>query len=289
MHQTHCVGDALPSVRIDFGPVLLGPLFGAAFHRSDDTAWTEAFINDDWSNTPTWTWPDDFPLWQRLRELLDIVAADAAGKYLVVTPDLGGSADVLLNLRGTTKLCLDAVDRPEQITSAIDAIYPAWRRAFSEIYRIVVEQHGAGLVHWLGMWSNQPYHVPACDFNFMIGPNEFNSLCRPDIARQAATVGRAVFHLDGPGAARHADALLEIPDIQAIQFTPGTAKPSVQPWLEMFQRIQAAGRSLWIFCPAGEVDLLCDALRPEGLGVVTQTKTAAELDELFAKFCRRYG
>jgi hypothetical protein len=28
---------------------------------------------------------------------------------------------------------------------------------------------------------------PACDFNFMIGPDQFNALCLPDIARQTAT------------------------------------------------------------------------------------------------------
>ena len=63
--------------------------------------------------------------------------------------------------------------------------------------------------------------IPACDFNFLIGPREFERLFLPDIARQAATAGRAIFHLDGPGAARHIDALLDLPELQAIQFVPG--------------------------------------------------------------------
>jgi hypothetical protein len=131
--------------------------------------------------------------------------------------------------------------------------------------------------------------IPACDFNFMIGPKEFERVCLPDIARQAATVGRAVFHLDGPGAARHIDALLEVPDIQAIQFTPGEGTPSALAWVEMFRKIQAKGRSVLVICPANEVLALCDALRPEGLAImITESLTPKTLDDVFAQLTSRY-
>ena len=105
MQQVHRVGDMLPRIRVDFGPVLLG---GRREVRSD-TSWTHAFIDDDWSNAPDWTIPDDHPDWRLLRELTGRVAQDAAGRYLVCTPDLGAAADVLLNLRGSAQLCLDVV------------------------------------------------------------------------------------------------------------------------------------------------------------------------------------
>jgi len=68
----------------------------------------------------------------------------------------------------------------------------------------------------------------------------------PIIARQASSVGRAVFHLDGPDAARHVKALLSVPAIDAIQFTPGAANPSAIPWIDMFRTIQSAGRSVLV-------------------------------------------
>jgi len=288
LHQLHCVGDALPSIRVDFGPVLLGAMFGGKLEFGGDTAWTHAFINDDWSNAPDWTLRDNNPWWLLLCSLLKRVAADAAGRYLVCTPDLGASADVLLNLRGATALCLDVLEQPDRISSATDAIYPAWHRAFSQLYRETTARR-AGLIHWLGVWSDRPYMIPACDFNFMIGPNEFNRLCLPDIARQAATVGRAVFHLDGPGAARHIDALLDVPDIQAIQFTPGTGTPSALAWVDMFRKIQRRRRSLIVVCPAHEVLTLCEALPPEGLAfLLDNAPPPDELDDLFRQLCRQY-
>ncbi|HOW69143.1 MAG TPA: hypothetical protein PKY77_00965 [Phycisphaerae bacterium] len=287
LRQLHRLGDALPHIRVDFGPVLLGALFGGRLEFGSDTAWTHAFIDDDWSNEPDWTVRYDNPWYQLLGKLVELVSADAAGRYLVCTPDLGGSADVLLNLRGATGLCLDVIDRPERLGAAINRIYPAWRQVFADLYRGATRR-GAGLIHWLGLWSDRPYVIPACDFNAMISPRQFRGLCLPDIARQAATVGRAVFHLDGPDAARHIDDLLEVPGIQAIQFTPGAGTPSAIPWLPMFQKIQARGRSLLIFCPPGEILEVCRGLRWEGLAILLEAPlTPPQLDDLLTHTRRR--
>ncbi len=80
LRQTLCVGDALPNIRVDFGPVMLGGLLGAPVWFESDTTWTESFINDDWSNAPSWQIPEDGPWWNLLRMLLRRVAQDAAGR-----------------------------------------------------------------------------------------------------------------------------------------------------------------------------------------------------------------
>jgi hypothetical protein len=288
LRQTYRVGDALPSIRVDFGPVFLGGLLGGELEFGSDTTWTRALINDDWSNAPDWVLRDDNRWWVLLKELTQRVAKDAAGRCLVRTPDLGGSGDVLLNLRGSAPLCLDVADQAERVRGAVDAIYPAWRRAYSTLYRITLSQ-GAGLIHWLGLWSDRPYIIPACDFGALIGPQQFRDLFLADIALQAATAGRAVFHLDGPDAARHVDALLELPEIQAIQFTPGAGTPSALAWVEMFRKVQDRGRSVLVVCPADEVIELCEALRPEGLAILVDTPLSpTELDELYAQFWRLF-
>ncbi|MCG3150035.1 MAG: hypothetical protein PCFJNLEI_03502 [Verrucomicrobiae bacterium] len=283
LSQTHSVGDALPHIRVDFGPVLLGGLLGGKIEFGSDTTWTHAFIDDDWSNAPDWRLRDDNQYWKQFQHLTRLVAAEARSRFLVCAPDFGGSADVLLNLRGPTGLCLDVLEHPDRVRAAIDAIYPAWRQAYTEFYRLTVGA-GAGVLTWVQLWSNRPYMPPACDFNYLIGPDEFQRLCLPDIARQAATAGRAVFHLDGPGAARHIDALLELPELQAIQFTPGEGTPSAVAWLEMFRKIQRAGKSVLISCPANEVLVLLEELRPDGLALWTGGLPAAELDQLFTEF-----
>jgi hypothetical protein len=145
-------------------------------------------------------------------------------------------------------------------------------------------------VHWLGLWSDRPYMVSECDFNALIGPRLFQRLFLPDIARRAAAVGRAVFHLDGPDAVRHIDALLATPEIQAIQFTPGAGTSSALAQAPMLRKVQASGRPVLVICPAREVLDLCDVLRPEGLGILLdESLTPAELDDLYGRLCRRFG
>lgn len=290
MAQTLRVGDALPHIRVDFGPVMLGALLGAEVAFGADTTWTHAFIDDDWSNSPRWALQEDNRWWRLLQELTERTAQAARGRFLVCTPDLGGSGDVLLNLRGSAALCMDAVAQPERLRDAVDALYQVWRKAFEMLYRRTVEEGGAGLIHWLGLWSDRPYMIPACDFNFMLGPTQFEELLLPDIVRQAATVGRAVFHLDGPGAAIHIDSLLRVSALQAIQFTPGAGTPSALPWLHMCRKIQAAGKSVILICPAGEVLEVCKALAPEGLALLVDTATNPdEAKALYRAVCRYYG
>ena len=289
LQQIHRVGDTLPNIRADFGAVLLGGLYGGEREESADTSWTVHYIDDDWSNVPDWPALREDNHWlQLMRSSLRRAAQDAAGRYLVCTPDIGSSADTLITLRGSTKLCMDLFDHPQEIRTAVDGIYHGWRQAFRELYWCTVDQ-GAGMFHFFGLWSNQPYTLQACDFNALISLQHFQEFFLPDIARQAATAGRAIFHLDGPRAAAHIDALLEVDQLQAIQFTPGAGTPSALAWVDMFRKIQAAGKSVLAICPADEVLELCDALDPSALAVLVEgALTVAELDDLYAEFRRRF-
>jgi hypothetical protein len=267
--------DWFPWLRVDFGPVMLGGLLGAPVEFISDTTWTHACIPDDWSGQPDWTISTHNP-WQRLLpELIEVLARDAQENYIFCTPSLGGSADVLMNMRGPEGLCLDLVDRPERIRTAVEAIYQAWRKSYDLIWTTAA-QFPVGVINWVGMWSNQPYHVLECDFNYLIGPRDFQEFFLPDLVRQAKAAGRAIFHLDGPGAARHIDMLLEQEEIQAIQYVVGAGNQS-RPWLPMLKKIQDRGRALQIACEGNEVLELAENLRPEGLAFLTSFQTTEEM------------
>jgi 5-methyltetrahydrofolate--homocysteine methyltransferase len=288
MLQVHRVGDSLPSIRLQFG--WLGGSFGCKSEYSSDTSWTYPTINDDWSSAPDWKVNEEDADWKRAQTLARRVAQDAVGRYLVMSSGFGMGGDMLMSMRGSTELCLDLIEQPERVRAAIDAIYPAWHRMVTEEFSIVTGA-GAGWVQSLGLWSSRPCIIPQCDFSFMISTPHFERIFLPEIARQAATVGRAVFHLDGPGVARHIEAILQVPDIQAIQWVPGDGSPSPLPWIDMLRMIQRRGRSLQVICPPLDVLPLCDALRPEGLAIAVSggSLTCSEMDDLFAAFCHRYG
>ena len=134
--NTHWAGDAFPSLRTDFGPVSLGMLVGAPVEFGSDTTWTHRFIADDWSNSPDWQIREDNPWWLLMQKLQGMNAEHAHGRYILMNPSLGGSADVLLNLRGADQLCLDTADQPERIAAALPQIFAAWRKGFTTLWDI---------------------------------------------------------------------------------------------------------------------------------------------------------
>jgi hypothetical protein len=289
VRQIRRFGDALPAVRVDFGPGLVASLIGVDRQFASDTGWLPRVIcNPEWADAPDWRVKDN-RWWRQYLLLLDMAAEHGAGRYLVCSPNLGAGPDILAKLRGGTELCMDLLDRPETVAAAIDALYPAWHEAFVAFYERALVA-GALPIHWLMLWSERPYMVSECDLGYMIGQREFRRLCLPEIARQVAAVGRACFHLDGSGATRHLDTLLEIPQIRAIQYTPGAGTPSAMPWLGMFRRIMATGRAVMISAPVGEVLPLMEALPPEGLAIqVEGPATVDELEEIESAVNRRYG
>jgi len=257
--------DTVPCLRVDLGPVVTAAFLGAPleFALEENTSWQKPVIE---------AWHDDAipPLdpenrWlQTVLKLSAYAARDAAGRYLVALPDFSGAFDVLANLRGTEKLLLDLYDNPAVLGSAAARILEAWEHAFAMTYDAILDC-GAGVTSWLHVWSNTAYTVPTCDFNYMISREHFKLFVMPSLAEQARRAGRCLFHLDGPGAAKHAETLAEEPSITAVQFTPGAANPSAVPWIPMFQMLQRAGKPLVIECLCSDVPQLVDKLDHRGL------------------------
>ena len=45
------------------------------------------------------------------------------------------------------------------------------------------------------------------------------------------------YHLDGPDAIKHLDALCEIDDLDVVQWVPGSGRGELQDWTWLFDRI----------------------------------------------------
>lgn len=260
-------GDAVPSIRIDLGPVATAAFLGSRVEvaAAEDTVWQHPIL-DDLESIPELEISDDNPWWVRVQELTKRLAERAAGRYAVCLPDLSGPTDILASLRGSEELCLDLFEEREVITETSMRLVDAWEKAFRRLNELAHEA-GAATVHWLGCWSDTVYTVPTCDFNALIGPRDFNELCLPTYREQARRAGRVCFHLDGPDAARHAEALANAPELTAIQYTPGAGTPSAMAKLDMLHMLQEAGKPILVITPPDEVEALQRHLAPQGLAL----------------------
>jgi hypothetical protein len=114
----------------------------------------------------------------------------------------------------------------------------------------------------------------------MIGPQMFREFFQDIIREEAAFLDRAIYHLDGPGAIRHLDALCEIKEIDAIQWVPGEGQPPMSDWIGLLKQIQEKGKGLHINCASHEVRPIVESLRPEGVIICTGTESPEAADAL---------
>jgi 5-methyltetrahydrofolate--homocysteine methyltransferase len=282
-------GDAFPLVfPVSTSLVAIQAAYlGGRYGLRSGTGWCEPVL-DDWASRPPLAVDPSNPWWAATQRLLDEGVRAFAGRAAVGIPDLQGGGQILDLLRGTERLAIDLVENGNPVHLALQEIDTAWLAYWQRCNDLILLRQD-GYVDWLGVWSGLPAVTIECDFSCMISPRLFEEFFLPSLRRQTAWVERTIYHLDGPGAVRHLDALLDLETLDGIQWVPGTgARPMIE-WLPLLRRIQEGGKRLVIACQAGETLGLLDALRPDGLLISTRCRSGEEAQALVAEAARRSG
>ena len=262
---------------------------GAPYHVDPGTltGWA-APLFDDWSHRPRFFPVVKNPWWLATLRLLEAGSRQGRERWCVAIPDLQGGGEILALLHGSERLALDLVDRAEEIAPALAEINAAWLYYYTECFT-TIHHWQEGFVDWLGIWSDVPAATVECDYMVMVSPKMFERFFLPAVAEQVGMVERSIFHLDGPGAVKHLDMLLALPDLRGIQWVPTPERPRPGDWIGLFQRIQAAGKRLILNCTAGDLMGLFDGLKPELLLIDLNCSSLNEADEIMCAVERRFG
>jgi 5-methyltetrahydrofolate--homocysteine methyltransferase len=288
IEATNFYGDTLPYHFINLGPGALAAFMGCASVLQQNTIWQEPLI-EDWAAAPELVLHEDNSMWQTCQALTQASVSAAQGRWITSLTDIGGAMDISSYFRTPEKLCFDLIEHPAEVQKAEAAILKAWFQVYDRLEPLVRAYWG-GTIAWNGLWHAGRTYTPQCDFSIMISPDMFRRFALPFLQRQAAALDATTYHLDGPGAIRHLDALLTVPNIRAIQWIPGDGQSrAVADWLDLYRKILDGGRNIQMHCPTPEeLDLIFDQLDPDRITVWLGTggdpeKTMARLDRLRAK------
>jgi hypothetical protein len=127
---------------------------------------------------------------------------------------------------------------------------------------------GLPISTWTPLLCDGRFGIPANDFSGVVSPIMFAEIFLPGILSECRFFDRSLYHLDGPGALRHLDLLLEIPKLDAIQYVPTPSEATFAKWAGVYRRIQTAGKGVQVTCELAEIEEVIAALRPEGLYLV---------------------
>ena len=223
-------------------------------------------------------------------ELTDALIEMGKGKFIVGYTDLHVGGDAIAAFRDPQQLCLDILEYPEQIKALCDKI----TNDFLQVYDIFHEKlSAAGMPSstWLPATCKGKFHVPSNDFSCMISNEMFEEIFLPGIIKECQHMDHCIYHLDGPGALRYLDLILDILEIDAIQWVPTAGQDYWANWIDVYQRIQQRGKALQILSiPASDLEYLFEVLGPEGVWL-SQITGIKNLDEAKAvlKVINRWG
>ena len=268
LRNTVYYADALPVTIPNLGPEVFSAFYGCEMEYTDRTGWSSPILEDlSEESLASLRLDREGFYFEKIVELGDALAEAGKGTFIVGYTDLHAGGDAVAALREPMALAFDMVEQPDRVKAFCDRV----AADFLEVYDFFHERFSAAgmpSTTWCSATCRGKFHVPSNDFSCMISAPMFEEVFLPGIRRECSHMDRCIYHLDGPGALQHLDALLDTPEIDAIQWVPGAGRDYWADWIDVYQRIQERGKALQILSvPAGDIGLLRQSLRPEGVWV----------------------
>ncbi|MHB9134634.1 MAG: uroporphyrinogen decarboxylase/cobalamine-independent methonine synthase family protein [Armatimonadota bacterium] len=275
--STYYAGDAFPTYRPALGPSFFAGILGAPVEFRPGTVWYHPCITD-LAAAPLPRFNPADALWQKFLRLTQAAADHAPGRFILGQSDMVPPTDILSALMGPGELCMAMLEEPELVQTWLAALTESFLDAYHAQEALLPE--GNGYTSWLTCWSAYRSYCLQNDFSCMISRQTYRQFCVPELQAICDDFQRSIYHLDGSGAIQHLDALLELPRLHAIQWTPGDGQPPMSQWIPLLQRIQQAGKGLFLYCAPHEVEIILQDIAPEGVIFCTWASTPEEADDL---------
>lgn len=245
LDKIHYFGDAFPKWFPNFGAGFLAALLGSTPEYNNKTTW---FHPPPIFRLASLEKPiDQNQLWyKRFNAIYTTAAQRWGGEILIAYTDIGGNLDILASLMGSQQLLTAIMDKPDEIKVYCKHITRRWL----ELYQLLNEnlpKQQKGQTCWAPIWAPGTTYMLQSDLSIMISPRMFNQFVLPDIEACCDVIEYPFYHLDGPGAVRHIDALLSIKKLRGIQWIPGAGAPPPEEWLPLLEKIRNAGKLCQVY------------------------------------------
>ncbi len=247
LEHTLLLGDSFPNATCDLGPGSMALYLGSEPKFAEDTVWytetcEEAEEFADLTFDPQNKW------WVRHQEILRKMVELAGGDYLVCIPDIIENADILSSLRGAQELCYDMIDCPEDVEAGVQKIDEFYFKYYDALRDIVADPDGTVAYTVFQILGPERIAKIQCDYSALISPDMYWDIIVPSLRKQCRNLRHSMYHLDGPDAIKHVDALMTIEELDALQWTCGAGQPdgASERWFPIYDKVRDAGKSLWI-------------------------------------------
>lgn len=262
--KTHVfLAESFPSLSVNIGPGSMAIYLGSEPMFTQDTVWFKECIQDTWEQWGQLKYDPDNHWWKKHIEMVEMAVEMAKDNFLVDIPDIVENVDILAAMRGAERLCYDLIDSPELMKNYIEQIDDLYFCYYDKFYSIVKKEDGSCSYTAFDIWGPGKTAKIQCDFSALMSPGQFEEFVVPSLRNQCKKLDFSLYHLDGPDAVKHLDALLKIDELDAVQWTPGAGNPdgANERWYPIYDEVKNAGKGLWISIYDGDVNTWSNSSR----------------------------
>jgi hypothetical protein len=266
----------------------LEAIAGCPIQASRNSFWAEVCVKD-WR---AWRWPESFvdnPWTQKLAELMEALAAHAAGRYQVAPTLMRGPADILSAMRGGAPYVMDLIDTPEMVQPAIEAAARLWL-AVAEVQLARIPLSASGYVAGaaaLRTWAPDKVLWLQEDAMSLLSPKLYRKHFLPVDRRLSDAFRCVAFHLHG-SALWAIDDLIQVPGIDVLELNLEDARCDIEGTFAGWRKIQQHKPVvLWrMYGPDFEAWLnrVLRELPAAGVSIQVSARDLAEAETAYAVF-----
>jgi len=179
---------------------------------------------------------------------------------------------------------MDLMENPEGVRQTMRALFKAWRKVWDDYYGIVKDIQ-PGTASWIGIWAPGKAYPVQNDFSCLVSPSMYREFFLDELIAEIEYLDYSIYHLDGPEALQHLDILLEIPELNAIQWVAGARsdREGIGKWLPLYKKIQDKKKAIVVYPKVEEIDLVMENLKPEGLLISMGCSSEEEAEAVMKK------
>ncbi|MCK9478645.1 MAG: trimethylamine corrinoid protein 2 [Firmicutes bacterium] len=247
--KTHTFyAEAFPYVNLNMGAGSMAVYLGCNPVFSNHTIWIEPLKVETFSHFDSLKYDGNNYWWKLHQEALQKAVELADDEFYIAIPDIIEGLDILSSLRGANNLCFDIMDEPDAVKRRLDEINQLYYKYYDRVYDIVKKADGSACYTAFSILAQGRVAKIQCDFSAMISPVQFRDFALTHLKEQCKNLDYTVYHLDGTDAICHLDAILEMEQLNALQWTPGAGKEDGgnEMWYPIYDKTVAAGKGLWI-------------------------------------------
>ena len=256
--------ETFPIFWPNLGPEVYSAFFGVELSYKEVTSYATPIIKE-WSQMDQIKLDFNNSYFRKIEEMTYAALERCKGKFMVGYTDFHPGLDCAAAFRDVQELCIDFLLEPDLVKELIDISSRDFQKVFDH-FDSILKLHNQLSVTWMGIPSFGKMHIPSCDIGTLISPEQFEEFVLPVLKNEVKPMTHNIFHLDGIGVAKHLDFILEIPEINAIQWVQGMGKDvPIMQWIPLIKKIQGAGKSVVVDLQVSELESFMKEVNPDGI------------------------